>query len=158
MDNLIAILQEAARQSTPPSHTPQTPNNIPFEIKKLVIEKRKARKRWHRSHSPMDKTLFNQLTNKLKKKLKEAQNASFHAYVSSLNKYDNSVWKPIKTSSKPPHENPPIRKQTPTPGPWARSNQEKAALFAEYLAEVFTPNDDTIDQAVSDYLTNNLES
>jgi hypothetical protein len=64
----------------------------------------------------------------------------------------------IKTSSKPPQENSPSRKQTPTPGPWALSNQEKADLFAEHLADVFTPNDATIDQAVSDYLAKNLET
>jgi hypothetical protein len=60
-------------------------------------------------------------------------------------------------SSKPPQEDPPIRKQTPTPGPWARNNQEKADLFAEHLADVFTPNDATIDQEISDFLANNLE-
>jgi len=30
-------------------------------------------------------------------------------------------------------------------------------LFAERLADVFTPNDATIDQEVSDFLANNLE-
>ena len=154
---LIQTLQEAAKQATPPSHTPQKRvNNIPFDIKKLVIEKRKARKKWHRSHSPMDKTIFNRLTNKLKKKLNDIRNISFCEYVSSLNRYDNSIWRPIKTSSKPPQVNPPIRKQTPSPGPWARSNQEKADLFAEYLADVFTPNDNTADQTVTDYLATNL--
>ena len=63
-----------------------------------------------------------------------------------------------KTASKPPQENPPIRKQTPTPGPWLRSKQEKADLFAERLAEVFTPNDATTDQEISDFLANNLET
>jgi hypothetical protein len=91
MEKLIANFQEAARQSTPPPNIPKTTKNIPFEIKKLIIEKRKARHKWHRSHSPMDKTLFNQLTNKLKKKLKEAHNTSFSEYVSSLNRYDNSI-------------------------------------------------------------------
>jgi len=104
----------------------------------------------------MNKTLFNRLTNRLKKTLKEAQNNSFYENVSGLNRYDNSIWRPIKTSSKPPQEDPPIRKQTPTPGPWARSNQEKFDLFAEHLADVLTPNDATIDQDISDFLANNL--
>jgi len=106
----------------------------------------------------MDKTLLNHLTNRLKKRLKEAQNTSFYEYVSSFNTYDNSIWRPIKTASKPPQENPPIRKQTPTPGPWVRSNQEKADLFADYLVEVFRPNDATTDQEISDFLANNLET
>jgi hypothetical protein len=124
MEELIAILQEAARQATPSPNIPKRTNNILFEIKKIIKEKRKACKKWHHSHSPMDKTLFNQLTNRLKKKLKKAQNTSFYEYVSSLNRYDNSIWRPIKTSSKPFQENLPICKQTPTPGTWARSNRE----------------------------------
>jgi hypothetical protein len=78
--------------------------------------------------------------------------------VTSLNRYDNTIWSPIKSTSKTLQANPPIRKQTPTPGPWARSNKEKADLFAEHLADVFTPNDATIDQEISDYLANNLET
>jgi hypothetical protein len=48
--------------------------------------------------------------------------------------------------------NPPIRKQSPTPGPWARSNKEMANLFAEHLAEVFTPNDNIHNQEIIDFL------
>ena len=76
--------------------------------------------------------------------------------MSSLTQYDNSTWRPIKTSTKPPQENPPVRKHTPSPGPWASSNQEKADLFAECLVDVFTPNDDTIDRAVSEYIDTDL--
>jgi len=155
IDELTTILQEAARQATP---SPRT-NNITFDIKNIMLEKRNVRKKWHRSHSQLDKTLFNQLSNRLKKKLKEAQNTSFFFnYVSSLTRYDNSVWRPIKTTTKPPQENPPTRKHTPSQGPWARSNQEKADLFAEYLVDVFTSNDDTIDRAVSEYLNTDLAS
>jgi hypothetical protein len=48
--------------------------------------------------------------------------------------------------------NPPIRKQSLTPGPWARSNREKSNLFAEHLAEVFTPNDNIYNQEIIDFL------
>jgi len=73
IDELTTILQEAARQATP---SPRT-NNITFDIKNIILKKRNVRKKWHRSHSPLDKTLFNQLSTRLKKKLKEAQNTSF---------------------------------------------------------------------------------
>jgi hypothetical protein len=48
--------------------------------------------------------------------------------------------------------NPPIRKQSPTPASWARSNREKANLFAEHLAEVFTLNDNIRNQEIIDFL------
>jgi hypothetical protein len=41
--------------------------------------------------------------------------------------------------------NPPIRKNSNPPGPWAKSDEEKAALFARHLSEVFSPHDDTFD-------------
>ena len=104
IDEITTILQEAARQATPSPRTPLKArgNNITFDIKNIIQKKRNGRKKWHRSHSPLDKTLFNQLSNRLKKKLKEAHNTSFFNYVSSLTRYDNSVWRPIKTSTKPP--------------------------------------------------------
>ena len=43
--DLIQILQEAARQATPPSHTPQKRvNNIPFDIKKTSNRKTESTK------------------------------------------------------------------------------------------------------------------
>jgi hypothetical protein len=47
--------------------------------------------------------------------------------------------------------NPPVIKQTPTPGPWARSNK-KANLFPEHLAEVFTPSDNINNQEIIDFI------
>jgi len=44
----------------------------------------------------------------------------------------------IKKKKTPP---PPIRKNTIPPGPWAKSDTEKVELFANHLAEVFTPHD-----------------
>jgi hypothetical protein len=63
-----------------------------------------------------------------------------------------------QSTSKSLQANPPICKRTPTPGPWANSNKENANLSAEHLVDVFTPNDATIDQEISDYLANNLET
>jgi len=43
---------------------------------------------------------------------------------------------------------PPIRKYSIPPGPWAKSDKEKADLFAEHLSEVFSPNNNDQDQDV----------
>ena len=79
----IDELNHNPSRSSSTSHTlPTHPlkartNNITFDIKNIILEKRNARRKWHRSHSPLDKTLFNQLSTRLKKKLKEAQNTTF---------------------------------------------------------------------------------
>jgi hypothetical protein len=37
--------------------------------------------------------------------------------------------------------------QTPS-SPWARSDEEKATVFAKHLAKTFTPNNDDIDEEI----------
>jgi hypothetical protein len=50
--NFIRLLQDAARQTTPPETYKNDAVNISLEIKKLLAEKRKARAKWQRSHAP----------------------------------------------------------------------------------------------------------
>ena len=75
--------------------------NISLEIKKLLAKKRKARVQWQRSHILSDKTAFNRLSSNLKSKLKAMGAHPFPNYASTLRRYDNSIWKPIKSSRKP---------------------------------------------------------
>jgi len=42
-NNLLNLLQHAAKEAIPKSDPQRTTNNIPYEIKKLVAEKRRAR-------------------------------------------------------------------------------------------------------------------
>lgn len=99
--------------------------NIPIEIKKIIAEKRKARATWHRTHAPADKTKLNRITNQLKTKIKEAQDRSFSDYLTHLNQFDNSIWKPIKHLKKPTMQVPPIRNEMDPNLQWARTDGEK---------------------------------
>ena len=132
------MLQNAVKNATPSSEPQWAPSNVPYEIKRLIAEKRKARSTWQRTHTPDNKRKYNQISNKLKSKLRELRKKSFKAYVSSLKREDSSIWKPIKNRRKPTESQPPIRKNTTPPGPWAKSDKEKPDLFAEHLSEVFT--------------------
>jgi hypothetical protein len=86
-----------------PQKTPKKKDvpNIPLEIKELLAKKRRAQAKWQRSHAPIDKTAYNRLSNNLKSKLRAMKTNSFETYVSNLNRYDNSLWKPLKTARKP---------------------------------------------------------
>jgi hypothetical protein len=77
---------------------------------------------------------------KIKTALQKLSNDSFTKYVSTLRQDDYSIWKPIKAKKKPQTPLPPIDKNTTPPGPWAKSDTEKVELFANHLAEVFTPH------------------
>ena len=79
----------------------------------------------------------------------EIGSASFTTSVSNLKRDDNSIWKAIKNKKKPQTSLPPIRKYSiPRGGPWAKSDKEKADLFAEHLSEVFSPHNNDQDQDV----------
>jgi hypothetical protein len=103
--------------------------------------KRRARAKWQKTHAPDDRRLYNNASNKLKTALRNLSTDSFTKYVSTLRRNDCSIWKPIKGKKKPQTPLLPIRTNTTPPGPWARSDTEKVELFANHLAEVFTPHD-----------------
>jgi hypothetical protein len=75
------------------------------------------------------------------------QNESFEKYVFNLKREDSSIWKPIKNRRKPKTSRP-IRKYSSPPGPWAKSDKEKAEVFADQLNKVFSPHKNYQDQEV----------
>ena len=100
-NNSISLLQEAAQEAAPAQNPLRLTYSTPNEIKRLVAVKRKARSTWHKTHSPEDRRLFNNASNKLKAALHEMRNASFAAYVSTLKRDDHSFSKPFKSRKKP---------------------------------------------------------
>ena len=67
-NNLFNLLQHAVKETTPNSDTQRTANNISYEIKRLVSEKRTARSIWQRTHTRQQR-ICNRASNKLKSKL-----------------------------------------------------------------------------------------
>ena len=65
----------------------------------------------------------------------------FTNHITNLHRDDYSIWRPIRSNIKPNTPNHPIRKNSTSPGIWAISDNEKADLFASYLADVFSPHD-----------------
>jgi hypothetical protein len=147
-----------SRKATPSIAYKKDVVNVPLEIKKLLEEKRKARAKWQRRHTPSDKTTYNRLSNNLKSKLKALRANSFKNCVSTLSRYDNSIWKPIKTSRKPILASPPLRLESPTQERWAKSDKEKATVFAKHLAGVFQPHGQETDEEILEHLESPAQS
>jgi len=76
-NNILNLLQRAAKKATPNSDPQRTTNNIPYKIKRLLAEKRRARSIWQRTPTPDSKRVYNRTINKLKSKLQEMRNESF---------------------------------------------------------------------------------
>ena len=51
-NNKLSLVQHAAKEATPNSDPQRTTNNIPYDIKRLVAENRRARTIWQRTHTP----------------------------------------------------------------------------------------------------------
>ncbi|PNF14166.1 hypothetical protein B7P43_G13477 [Cryptotermes secundus] len=103
LTSLINTTKQATQVATPKITFQNNTRNVPIEIKKLISQKRRARARWYRSQAPTDKTTYSHTSNGLKCKIKEARESSFSNYITSLNRYDNTIWKPIKHLKNPRH-------------------------------------------------------
>jgi hypothetical protein len=78
----------------------------------MVAFKRRARAKWQKTHTPDDRRIYNNASNKLKTALRNLSNDSFTIYISTLRRDDYSIWKPIKARKNPQTSLPPIRKST----------------------------------------------
>ena len=99
VEKLLVGNQQSAWENTPEIKRKIKGNNYPKEIRDLIAEKRKARRRWHQTRDPQDKTELNNLAQQLKREIKELKNDSISAYLSEMNNYNNtdySLWKVTK--------------------------------------------------------------
>jgi hypothetical protein len=145
---LTDIMQQAVKTATPVKNSPRQVKYLPSRIKQMVAQKRRARARWQKTHTPDDRRHFNNANNKLRGALNELNNDTFTAYIASLRCEDQTIWRPIKSRKKWRTPHPPIRANTNPPSPWAKSDTEKTNLFASHLTEVYKPHDDTPDPEI----------
>jgi len=78
-NNLINMLQYAAKKATPSTEPQRATNNVPSETKRIIAEKRKTMATLQITHTPDSKRKYNQISNKLKSKLHELRKESFTA-------------------------------------------------------------------------------
>lgn len=143
-------IQQAAWSSTPVPVPKQINSKLSLHVREKIAEKRQARKTWQQSRHPKDKSTLNKLSTELKKLIEHETNQKFEKYLSTLDtsaKSDYSLWKAAKQINASTTAQPPILRSDKT---WAKSNQEKATEFGNYLVNVFKPNsvDATMDTMV----------
>ena len=137
---LTNSIQEACWKATPSETFVTKYDTSPDFIKQAIKEKRKLRKIWQNTRYSADKIRLNRATQELKKLLDNLRNESFQNYLKSLTPSEAtnySLWKATKRMKQPKQAIPPIRSKN---GKWARSNKDKAVLFANHLKEVFQPH------------------
>jgi len=155
---IIDILQNAVKTATPIKTRPTKAQYLTSPIKQLLTQKRKARARWQKTHTPDDKRKFNNENNKLRGAFRELKNDAFSAYIASLGNEDQTIWRPIKSRKRPQSLYPLIRANTNHPNPWAKSDTEKTNVFAKHLTELYKPNDAKPDPEITRKLTSRPHS
>lgn len=139
-DQLVKVIQEAAKSSTPVASNGIRPFRLPFELIELIKIKRKARKKMCYTRAECDKKEFNRLNKIVKKRLNDYKNDKFEEFISSLGAReidDYSLWKATKYLKRPAQLSLPIRDAQ---GHWASSSQDKADVIAAHLKKTFQPN------------------
>lgn len=148
VEKFVKDIQYSAWENTPEIKRKLKGNNYPREILELLAEKRRARRKWHQTRAPQDKTRLNNLTYKLRKEIKDLKNDSISTYLQGLTNdktTEYSLWKSTKNLNRPIAQIPPIRHLN---GTWAKSNEQKALRFSEYLQDVFKPNSEDVEESI----------
>jgi hypothetical protein len=68
--------------ATPVANNGNYELTYPLEIRKLVQHKRRARRTWHSTRNPTDKTEWNRVSKILHDKIKKMKNETFKLYFS----------------------------------------------------------------------------
>lgn len=142
IEEFTQTLVDAARFATAPPLNGRAATKIitATHIKKAVAEKRQLRRRWQKCRSPENKAELRSAQRKLRSLLHDENEDKFAKYLEDLSpkaETNYSLWKATKNLKRPQIKIPPIRKEC---GEWARSDEEKAIVFANHLERVFTPN------------------
>lgn len=112
-------------------------------IKSLVTEKRSIRRQWQQTRDPTIKNKLNNLAQRIRREILKIKNRSICSYLESLTytkDTEYSLWKATKYLKRPVMHVPPIKTSD---GSFAKTREEKAESFAEYLELTFKPHQTT---------------
>lgn len=133
-------VQQAAWQATPQSKRKERTDYCSPAVLEMIALKRKIRKQWQITRSPELKGKLNKAVKKIRNVLKNDKESAMKNYLEKLSPSEAgeySLWKATKSLKQPKIAVPPIRRSDQS---WAKTNTEKAELFAQHLEAVFTPN------------------
>lgn len=154
----VRNIQQAAWENTPDIKRNTAGNNYPKEVRNLLSEKRKLRKKWQQTRFPQDKTRLNNICQKLRREIQKVKNDSLNSYLKNLTadgSTDYSLWKATKKFKRPTVQSPPIQNED---GGWARNNKQKAERYAQYLETVFQPHNEQDNELPSDAIEQDEEN
>lgn len=159
VEHFTKEIHNAANFSTPILNTSSQQHfsnfDVSLEIRQLISEKRRLRKRWQISRNSFDKRLFNKSCKDLKILLNKYKNAKTSQFLEEINnsRYDEHLlWKATKFLKRPTKKDILLKKSD---GSWCRTDKDTAETFATHLKNTFVPfsfNTTTQQEEISDFL------
>jgi hypothetical protein len=138
VEHFNSTIQQSAWLSCRPQHLPPPGcPSYPLSIRQAIAEKRRLRRIWQTYRDPTDKRNYNRMNNVLKNLVKTFKVERFQSYLSCISGDDRSIWLTTRKILKTHYVSPPIRKHDNT---WAKTDSEKADVFASHLSTVFKPH------------------
>jgi uncharacterized protein (UPF0305 family) len=110
----LDLIQEVAWNNTSQIKKKIIGNNYPLEIRKLMEQKRKARRTGKKTRSPENKTILNNLMQQLTREIRKIKNESVNKYLQELtaeSETDYSLWRATKYLKRPVCHKPPLRRE-----------------------------------------------
>jgi hypothetical protein len=141
VQNVTDLLKQAAVDATPSNYAHVKKHKPTQNIQQLLMLKRSIRRQWQLQRSPALKSKLNNAIKNLKKALLKERDEGVQDYINGLTATkatDYSMWKAASKLKRPTLSYSPIRVSD---GTWARSDAEKASIFAHHLSKVFTSNE-----------------
>lgn len=114
---------------------------LPHDIKNLFKEKNKARRKYHQTLDPRDKNHLNNITNSLKRAIRNHNNKKWDNALQNLDEDVNALWKLTKTFKTPHHNVPPILHN----GTLISTPKEKLEVFADAFQNQFMTNNPNLE-------------
>ena len=98
-----------------------------------------------------DKTMLNQLARLLKDMIRGHKNTSFKSYLEGLQSNTEAEYSLWKTTRKIRRQTRPLRPIRKGDGTWARSYEDTAATFANYLESTFRLEDENSSEVLHQF-------
>lgn len=121
---------------------------LPVELRQMIKDKRKARKKAQRTCHPDDISYATKINNQLRLKLRDFHNSRWNNKIESLNSNRSGLWKLIKALKTKRSTIPPLQGTNGI----GYTNIEKAEILATSIERQCTPNDPDPDNEDADEL------
>lgn len=145
VQEFVTIIQQCAWENTPLLGSRIIKGNCyPVAVRELIAKRRRARRLWQSTRDPRTKIELNRITYELRKMIQDVKQHDINKYLEDLTNDANtnySLWKSTRKLKRPLEQVTPIRIDHDS---WAKSNKEKADLFADHLEKVFSPHEEII--------------